>query len=184
MIFSNSKKNLTSLLLLGSLLSAFSQVEGKNQFLRRRTNELCTPFENRRDEQDLFTFILLEFEQDNLNSQYVPNVSGDQFVETYNSLVTCDQVGAIRAIANADEFKDGTDLAAPRAVYFDLENQGGPTTVLIELSNFFCNSCGQENFSLFYTNSTLSGKKYGKKYGNDDCDCRGPTVEKFISVFF
>merc|ERR1719343_1426470 len=78
---------------------------------------------------------------DNLNTQYVPNVSGDQFVQTYNSLVNCDQVGAIRAIANADEFLDGTDLAAPRAVYFDLENQGGPTTVLIELNNFFCNAC-------------------------------------------
>ena len=102
------KNNLVSLLLLGLLALPFSQAK---QHLRRRNQGLCYPFASRRGWlQNQFTFVLLEFEPSSVRIQSTASINGTKFVDAYQSLVNCEQFGALRGIQDATELQPRAEL--------------------------------------------------------------------------
>lgn len=185
MVSFTNKNNLLSLFLLGSLfVPAFSQVDKKqNLNLRRKTQSQlpCSPFVGQRSVQDRFTFLLLEFEKLNLNTEYAPYINGTAFTEAYNSITPCSQIGAYRFVEGAAEFHDGSALAA-RAEYRDADGSAaftGTHHALLQFENFYCNSCGEEDFKVFFDESGLVGEA---DIAGDVCDCRGPTVDELVGA--
>lgn len=169
MVSFTTKNTLISLFLLGTFfVPAFSQ-----------SALPCSPFVAQRSVQDRFTFLLLEFEKLNLNTEYIPYINGTAFTEAYNSLTTCSQIGAFRFVEGAEEFHDGSALAA-RAAYLNADGSPefeGTPHALLQIENFICNSCGNEDFKVFFDESALVGDV---DIAGDVCDCRGPPVDELL----
>jgi len=183
MNFRNNNNKILSLILLGSFafILAVAEREEQKQFLRRKAPELCTPFFPRQSVEESFTYIVLEFENRHNNSLHAPYVNGTQIAEIYNNLVDCrkpppnqfeEQFGAIRGISNTNEFM-------PKALPVEEEDILDFPKVLIEIGNFYCNSCGINDFKLFYDPSDLAGAE--DIQAPNVCDCRGPSRRDFIA---
>eukprot|EP00534_Pseudo-nitzschia_fraudulenta_P012423 CAMPEP_0201202110 /NCGR_PEP_ID=MMETSP0851-20130426/164323_1 /ASSEMBLY_ACC=CAM_ASM_000631 /TAXON_ID=183588 /ORGANISM="Pseudo-nitzschia fraudulenta, Strain WWA7" /LENGTH=283 /DNA_ID=CAMNT_0047489909 /DNA_START=192 /DNA_END=1040 /DNA_ORIENTATION=- len=166
-------KTLLSALLLLSVFP-FSSVEGE-QNLRRNVRDRCTPDPpTRRSEEDSFVFVLLEFEKNNLNDLFVPFVNGTLFVETYNSLVSCSQLGAFRSIDNATEFM-------PQAFFLGESKTGPPPTTLLRIERLECNSCGLERY--LFKDAEGADEDTVDDYNVPNlCNCDGPATQDFVDA--
>ena len=156
--------HLLSLLLLGSLVP-FSQAVGKQHLRRKASQELSTPIERRSID---FNFIVLEFGNNIFNSQDHPYVNGTQFVDTYNSLVTCRLQRIYNSLAEFDGITNSSEFM-PRAQFLEEESSTDVTRVLIQVDGFI-------DWDFFDETSEVAENIEVRP------DCQGPKRQNFVTA--
>lgn len=171
-----------ALFFLGSLLT-LQAVQGRRFLRGHNANNIphanCAPIEDTDPQYNTKAFVLLKMN----GSPTAPTPTKDDataisrsFSNTYDSMVSCSQKGALREAKTAYLLTDAIERHEPD---FDVDFPRGYFTWLLEV-DLRCNACGDEDWQLFNDTST---NHHHRPSPSNTCICPGPNQTDFLQAF-